>query len=187
MLTSTYLPTNHSKQCPLWTLPVKLLTTPSRWEHSFERSSPLWPPLPGKAIKLFFPTWAKLCLQDSTQCVRQGTKAGLDSAGKEPASNAEDLGSIPELGRSPGEGKGYPLQYSGLENSMDCIVHGVTKSRTRLSDFHFLEHHCKLQDKVGCILLRWWKTGRGGTRHIHKERKKGNIFNEALITVPVGI
>jgi len=82
----------------------------------------------------------------------------------------------------PGEGKGYPLQYSGLENSMDCIVHGVTKSRTRLSDFHFLEHHCKLQDKVGCILLRWWKTGRGGTRHIHKERKKGNIFNEALIT-----
>ena len=38
---------------------------------------------------------------------------------------------------SPGEGKGYPLQYSDLENSMDCIVHGVTKSRTRLSDFHF--------------------------------------------------
>ena len=43
---------------------------------------------------------------------------------------------IPGLGRSPGEGKGYPLQYSGLENSMDCIVHGVTKSWTRLSDFH---------------------------------------------------
>ena len=42
------------------------------------------------------------------------------------------------LGRCPGEGKGYPLQYSGLENSMDCIVHGVTKSRTQLSDFHFL-------------------------------------------------
>ena len=38
-----------------------------------------------------------------------------------------DLGSIPGLGRSPGEGKGYPLRYSGLENSMDCIVHGVTK------------------------------------------------------------
>ena len=48
-----------------------------------------------------------------------------------------DLGSIPGLGRSPGEGKGYPLQYSDLENSMDCIVHGVAKSRTRLSDFHF--------------------------------------------------
>ena len=44
---------------------------------------------------------------------------------------------IPGLGRSPGEGKGYPLQYSGLENFRDCIVHGVTKSRTRLSNFHF--------------------------------------------------
>ena len=53
-----------------------------------------------------------------------------DSAGKESACNAGDLGSIPELGRSPGEGKGYPLQYSGLENSMDYIVHGVTKSWT---------------------------------------------------------
>ena len=41
-----------------------------------------------------------------------------------------DLSSIPGLGRSPGEGKGYPFQYSGLENSMDCIVHGVTKSWT---------------------------------------------------------
>ena len=48
-----------------------------------------------------------------------------------------DLGSIPGLGRSPGEGKGYPLQYSGLENSMERIVLGVAKSWTRLSDFHF--------------------------------------------------
>ena len=48
-----------------------------------------------------------------------------------------DLGSIPGLGKSPGKGKGYPLQYSGLENSMDCIVHGFAKSWTRLSDFHF--------------------------------------------------
>ena len=39
---------------------------------------------------------------------------------------------------SPGEGKGYSLQYSGLENSMDCIIHGVTKSQTQLSDFHFV-------------------------------------------------
>ena len=51
--------------------------------------------------------------------------------------NVGDLGSIPGLERSPGERKGYPLQYSGLENSMDCIVHGVTKSQTQLSDFHF--------------------------------------------------
>ena len=56
---------------------------------------------------------------------------------KESACNAGDLGLIPGLGRSPGEGKGYPLQYSGLENSMDCIVHGVAKGQTRLSDFHF--------------------------------------------------
>ena len=58
------------------------------------------------------------------------------SAGKESAFNAGDLGLIPGLGRSPGEGKGYALQYSGLENSMDSIVHGVSKSQTRLSDFH---------------------------------------------------
>ena len=58
------------------------------------------------------------------------------SAGKVSARNSGDVGSTPGLGRSPGEGKGYPLQYSGLKNSMDT-VHGVTKSRTRLSDFHF--------------------------------------------------
>ena len=57
----------------------------------------------------------------------------LCSAGKESARTVGDLGSIPGLGRSPGEWKGYPLQYSGLENSMDCIVHGVAKSLIRLS------------------------------------------------------
>ena len=48
-----------------------------------------------------------------------------------------DLDLIPGLGRYPPEGKGYPPQYSGMENSMDCIVHGVAKSRTQLSDFIF--------------------------------------------------
>jgi len=48
-----------------------------------------------------------------------------------------DLGLIPGLGRSPGEGKGYPLQYSGLENPMDCTVHGIAKGWTQLSNFHF--------------------------------------------------
>ena len=52
------------------------------------------------------------------------------SAGKESAYNAGNLGSILGLGRTPGEGKGYPLQYFGLENSMDCIVPGLAKSRT---------------------------------------------------------
>ena len=51
------------------------------------------------------------------------------SGGKESACNAGDLGSIPGLGRSPGEQKGYKLQYFGLEKSMDCIVHGVAKSQ----------------------------------------------------------
>ena len=56
------------------------------------------------------------------------------SAGKESACNMGDLGSIPGLRRSPGEGKGYPFRYSGLENSIDCIVHGVAKNQTQLSD-----------------------------------------------------
>ena len=59
------------------------------------------------------------------------------SIGKESACIVGDLGSISGLGRFPGEGNGYPLQYSGLENSMDCIVHGVAKSQTRLCDFYF--------------------------------------------------
>ena len=52
------------------------------------------------------------------------------SAGKDSICNAGNLSLIPGLGRSLEEGKGYPLQYSGLENSMDCIVHGVAKCRT---------------------------------------------------------
>ena len=55
-----------------------------------------------------------------------------DSVGNKSACNAGDLSSIPGLGRSPGEGKDNPLQYSGLDNSMDCIyiVYGIAKSRT---------------------------------------------------------
>ena len=86
------------------------------------------------------------------------------SAGKESACNVGDLGSISGLGRSPGEGKGYPLQYSGLENSMDCIVHGVGKSWTWLSDFHFSYFYCHFSSCFGfvfspflfCSLLIWW-------------------------------
>ena len=72
--------------------------------------------------------------------MHQGFPCGSDS--KESACNEGDLGSIPELGRSPGEGNSYPFQYSGLENSMDrgaygATVHRVAKNQTRLSDFHF--------------------------------------------------
>ena len=63
------------------------------------------------------------------------------SVDEEPICNAGDPDSILGLGRSTGEGIGYPLQYSGLANSMDCTVHGVAKSRTRLSDFHFHFFH----------------------------------------------
>ena len=64
------------------------------------------------------------------------------SAGEELACNAEYLGLIPGLGRYTGEGNSYPLQYSGLEDSVDCLNHGggVAKSWTRLSNFHFQTH-----------------------------------------------
>ena len=83
------------------------------------------------------------------------------SADKESTFNERDLGSKPGLGRSPGEGKGYLLQYSGLENSMDCIFHEVAKSQTRLSNFHFhfltvfstqFNFLLKLFNSVSCFL-----------------------------------
>ena len=86
------------------------------------------------------------------------------SGGKESAYNAGDLGLIPGLGTSPEEGKGYPLQYSVLEKSMNCIAHGVTKSWTRLSNFHF--HNQLIRDlnyifNISLLLpnqigLPWW-------------------------------
>ena len=78
------------------------------------------------------------------------------SAGKESACNAGGPGLIPGSGRSPGEGNCYPLQYSGLESSMDCIVHGVTKSRTQLSDFHVtyvLYVAARLLSRFSCVHL----------------------------------
>ena len=72
--------------------------------------------------------------------IKRAPQMALDfpcgSAGNESACNVGDLGLIPGLGRAPGEGKGYPVQYSGLGNSMACIVHGIAKSQTRLSEFH---------------------------------------------------
>ena len=96
-------------------------------------------------FKIFF----KACFTMGSQRVRYdwvtsvhftNVKRGFlwGSAGKESTSNAGDLGSIPRLGRSPGEGKGHWLQNSGLENSMDHIVHGVAKSWTWLNNFHSL-------------------------------------------------
>ena len=89
--------------------------------------------IPIKLPMAFFTEF--MALFNSTLLMFLGFPFGL--AGKESAHNAGDLGSIPGLGRSPGEGKGYTLQYSGLENFRDYIVHWVTKSQTRLSNFHF--------------------------------------------------
>ena len=80
------------------------------------------------------------------------------SAGKESACNLEDLGLIPGLGRVPGERKGYPLQYSGLESSMDWIVSGVAKNQTQMNNFHThrftiincLWKNCKLDTHLLC-------------------------------------
>ena len=85
------------------------------------------------------------------------------SASKESACNVGDLGLNPGLGRSPGEGNSYPLQYSGLENSMDWIVHGVAKSRTQLSDFTFTFyfHASEKEMATHSSVLAWRVPGMG--------------------------
>ena len=85
------------------------------------------------------------------------------SASKESTCNERDLGSIPGLRRSPGEGEGYPCQYSGLENSMHCIVLGVAKSQTWLSNFRF-----HFQSVMTGVLIR---RGNLNTRNAHEQRK----------------
>ena len=102
-------------------------------------------PLPTSPVFFSFYYWTShqsLLLLPNTFCFfviylchYKGFSCG--SAGKESTWNVRDLGSVPGLGISPGEGEDYPLQYSGLENSVDNTAHDVTKSRTRLSDFRF--------------------------------------------------
>ena len=94
-------------------------------------------------------TWRKL------KWILLSEKMGFPggSAGKESACNAGDLGSIPGLRRSPEEGNSYPLQYSGLENSMDSTVHGVAKSWTQMSDFCFMYHNKSIMPD---FLLKDW-------------------------------
>ena len=76
------------------------------------------------------------------------------SVGKESTCNAGDLGSILGLGRSPREGKGYPLQYSGLDSSMDCIATGL-QSQTQLNSFHF-QRPCICSYRA--VILRLYRT-----------------------------
>ena len=87
-----------------------------------------------------------------------------------------DLGSIPGLERSPGEGKGYPLQYSGLKNSTDYIVHGVTKSQTRLSNFHFSFSTWKITNGLVDFLFQGLFEAANGTFMI-KDGQVDLLFN----------
>ena len=97
------------------------------------------------------------------------------SAGKESLWNAGNLGSNPGLGRSPGEGKGYILQYSGLENSMHCIVHGIAKSWTQLSSFHVHLYLC-----VCIYIYRYVKTGFTSSEHELKLWQLSSLLNYLL-------
>ena len=94
--------------------------------------------------------WVKPGIKPESPALQVVSLLGLTcgSTGKESACSARDLGLIPGLRRSPGGEKGYPLQYFGQENSMDCIIHGVTKSRTRLSDWLSLSL-CLLSESPG--------------------------------------
>ena len=85
----------------------------------------------------FIPVYLIRCIFHYTDYMWPMCPMGLFFPDSSSACNAGDPSSILGWGRYPGEGTGYPLQYSGLENSMDCLVHGVAKSRTWLSDFHF--------------------------------------------------
>ena len=93
--------------------------------HLLHSSSPTLPS--GNHLFFVSMTLFMLCYASS------GFPGGSD--GKESSCNTGDLHSVPGLGRSPGEGNGFPLQYSGLENSMDCKVHDVAKSRTQRATF----------------------------------------------------
>ena len=105
----------------------------------------------------------------------------VGSAGKESACNAGDLGSIPGLGRCPGEGNGYPFQYSGLENSVDCIVYGVAKSWTQLSDFHFHFFFLKKEVAAHSSILAWempWTEEPRGLQFMGSQRVGHDLATE---------
>ena len=110
------------------------------------------------------------------------------SASKESASNAGDLGSIPGLGRFPGEGKGYPLQYSDLENFMDSIVHGVANSLTQLSDFHYSVLGSMLANTGSDGIKSSWNVGDSGSNPglgISPEEGYGNWLQYSCLKNPM--
>ena len=122
---------------------VNKFTVFSQWQHSCHHTETIFSVpnyttrIPNPAINYLISTSLNSTLSTHIYIhLRLDRSFPCSSDGKESACNVGDLGSIPGFGRSLGKGKDYPLQYSGLENFMDCIVHGVAKSRTWLSDFH---------------------------------------------------
>ena len=96
-----------------------------------------------------------------------------DSAGKESASNAGDPGSIPRSGRPPGGGKVYPLQYSGLGNSMDCIIHRAAKSWTRLSNLVYFGSVSIYTKPISlCEILAFHPRASANPHHLHKRQER---------------
>ena len=123
--------------------------TRSKWTHIQHDGLPLW--LRWSRIHLQYGSYGEVAQSCPTLCdpmdcsLPRSSVHGIFQArvlewGAIAFCNMGDLGLIPGLGRSPGEGKGYSLQYSGLENSMGCIVQGVAKSQTQLSGFHVHVH-----------------------------------------------
>ena len=125
--------------------------------YSFSHSFPLW------FITEYWILFPVLYSRDSlfihSKYISLYLLIPSNSAGKESACNAGDFSSIPGLGRSPGEGNSYPLQYSGRENSTECIVHGVMKSWRQLSDFHSNSHfqsHILAKHQYQCsVNINW--------------------------------
>ena len=146
--------------CGQWTVSVSIKVH-CPWAIvtlTFMSSNLVWTPLhcwhPGKSVYFVLALEFELFKKYFTLLFKVGFPCG--SAGKEFACNAGDQGSIPESGKSSGEDNGYPLQYSGLDNSMGCIVHGVTKSRTWRSSFHFLwiPYNTKISLKIKLFLFK---------------------------------
>ena len=104
------------------------------------------------------------------------------SIGKESTCSARDPSLIPGLGSSAGEGKGYALQYSSLENFMDCIVHRIAKSWTQLNDLHF--HH--IMDKLITSFLGHQPTHLGLSTHIFWSKTFSEIFSSFFFSSQIG-
>jgi len=145
-------PGSRRRDCRSHLRMTQVIGRKNAWEFSYDEAKCVTQVLEGKT---FFSTMTPFLHSSSLWAVFQPVTiltlwdfpGGSD--GKESACNAGDLGSISGLGRSPGEGNGYPLHYSCLEKSMDrgawrAIVYGITKSQTQLNNWHFHTLHVSM-------------------------------------------